>query len=215
MHAIEAQEDIIRRRHDLTQPTAVEFFNTPNYIALLSRGADLASACQGALLFKEVARMGAEPMSAAQFRHGPMEIVNPAHRYVIFARKTGFGRKSEAEKHLLRLAEEICGHGGRVLLYTDQPFDRLTNVRFVPVESVRMGLGTLVDLVHIQLLVHDLALRAGLEPRQVPVRGVARGGTLGKPINPYAARIGLRSNIEADQESSSGPSRFCGELPRA
>jgi hypothetical protein len=27
-----------------------------------------------------------------------------------------------------------------------------------------MGLGTLIDSVHIQFLVHDLALRAGLEP---------------------------------------------------
>ena len=86
MHAIEAQEKIIDRHDDLIPPT-VEFFNKPHYIALLSRGADLASAYQGALLFKEVAKMGAEPMSAAQFRHGPMEIINPAHRYIIFARQ--------------------------------------------------------------------------------------------------------------------------------
>ena len=87
MHAIEAQEKIIDRHDDLIPPT-VEFFDKPHYIALLSRGADLASVYQGALLFKEVAKMGAEPMSAAQFRHGPMEIINPAHRYIIFARQS-------------------------------------------------------------------------------------------------------------------------------
>lgn len=163
MHAIEAQEKIIERRDDLIPPT-VEFFNKPHYTALLSRGADLASAFQGALLFKEVAKMGAEPMSAAQFRHGPMEIIDPAHRYIIFARQAETSSNRKADNGLIRLAEDIRRHGGRVLLYTDLPFADLTNVRLIPVEWVRMGLGTLIDSVHIQLLVHDLALRAGLEP---------------------------------------------------
>jgi hypothetical protein len=93
-----------------------------------------------------------------------MEIINPAHRYIIFARSSGSSAKGRAGKRLLRLAEEICQHDGRVLLYADQPFTNLTHVRLIPVEAIRMGLGTLVDTVHIQLLVHDLALRAGLEP---------------------------------------------------
>jgi glucosamine--fructose-6-phosphate aminotransferase (isomerizing) len=163
MQAIEAQEKIIDRHDELIPPT-VEFFNNPHYIALLSRGAELASAYQGALLFKEVAKMGAEPMSAGQFRHGPMEIIDPAHRYIIFARQSETKRKREADDGLLKLAEDIRKHGGRVLLYTDLPFADVTNVRLIPVESVRMGLGTLIDSVHIQLLVHELALRAGLEP---------------------------------------------------
>jgi len=163
MHAIEAQENIIDRHDELTPPN-VEFFNRPHYVALLSRGADLASAYQGALLFKEVAKMGAEPMSAAQFRHGPMEIISPDHRYIIFARHQEAQPKRKPDTALLKLAEDIRKHGGRVLLYTDMPFAAASNVRVIPVESIRLGLGTLIDAVHIQLLVHDLALGAGLEP---------------------------------------------------
>jgi len=163
MHAIEAQEKILERGHELTLPT-IEYFNNPHYIALLSRGAELASAYQGALLFKEVAKIGAEPMSAAQFRHGPMEIIDPAHRYIIFARQKEIGPKRQADTTLFKLAKDIRKHGGRVLLYADVPFADVTNVRHVPVEPVRLGLGTLIDSVHIQLLVHELALRAGLEP---------------------------------------------------
>ena len=163
MQAIEAQERILERGDELTLPT-VEYFNNPHYIALLSRGAELASAYQGALLFKEVAKMGAEPMSAAQFRHGPMEIIDPAHRYIIFARQREIGPKRQADTALFKLAKDIRKHGGRVLLYADAPFAEVTNVRHVPVEPVRMGLGTLIDSVYIQLLVHELALRAGLEP---------------------------------------------------
>ena len=163
MHAIDAQEKVIDRHDELIPPT-VEFFNNPHYTALLSRGADLASVYQGALLLKEVAKMGAEPMSAAQFRHGPMEIIDSTHRYIMFARQSEHRPERKAEPDLFKLAQDIRKHGGRVLLYADQPFRDMTNVRHVPVEPVRMGLGTLIDSVHIQMLVHELALRGGLEP---------------------------------------------------
>jgi glucosamine--fructose-6-phosphate aminotransferase (isomerizing) len=157
LRAVEAQERVLER-HEILTPTAVEFFNDPPYVALLARGADLASACQGALMLKEVARLGAEAASAAQFRHGPIEIIHPDHRYVVFARQGKTG------KLLLKLADDIRKLGGRVLLLTEMPFEDITNVRVVEVEPIRLGLGTLVDTVHIQLLAHDLALRAGREP---------------------------------------------------
>jgi glucosamine--fructose-6-phosphate aminotransferase (isomerizing) len=155
--AIEAQERILDRR-DVLLPPAVEFFNNPPYVALLSRGSDMSSAYQGSLLLKEVARLAAEPMSAAQFRHGPIEIVSPAHRYIVFARQGKTG------KLLLNLVRDIRTHGGRVLLLTDMPFESLTNVRLAKMEPSQLGLGTLTDTLYIQLLARDLALRAGLEP---------------------------------------------------
>jgi len=155
--AIDEIEKVLDRAEVLIPPAA-EFFGQPPYVALLSRGADLASAYQGALMFKEVVRIGAEPLSAAQFRHGPVEIIDPAHRYVIFA------RQGETAKLLLKLTDDIRSNGGRVLLVGDQSFADLTNVRLMRFEPVPLGLGTLVDSVYIQLLVHELALRAGLEP---------------------------------------------------
>lgn len=157
MRAVEAQEQILERR-EVVMPPIVEFFNRPPYVALMSRGADLATAYQGALTLKEVARVAAEPTSAAQFRHGPMEIISPHHRYVVFARK---GRTGEL---LLKLADDIRNASGRVLLFTDLPSDHAANVGLVGVEPLRMGLGTLLDSVYVQLLAHDAALRAGLEP---------------------------------------------------
>jgi glucosamine--fructose-6-phosphate aminotransferase (isomerizing) len=157
MRAVEAQENILARR-EVLMPPIVEFFNRPPYVALMSRGADLATVYQGALTLKEVARLAAEPISAAQFRHGPMEIINPVHRYIIFARQGKTG------KLLLKLADDIRKSSGRVLLFTDMPFDHPANVRPVRLEPLRMGLGTLVDSIYIQLLAHDLALQAGLEP---------------------------------------------------
>ena len=130
----------------------------------MSRGADLASAYQGSLTLKEVARVGAEAISAAQFRHGPIEIVNPAHRYVVFARQGQSTPRSKTAKFLIKLAQDVRSHGGRVLLLADSPCETVTNMRLIRVEPARLGLGTLVDTLYIQLLAHDLAVRAGLEP---------------------------------------------------
>jgi glucosamine--fructose-6-phosphate aminotransferase (isomerizing) len=157
MRAAEAEEKILERYGDL-MPPIVEFFNCPPYVALMSRGADLSTAYQGALTLKEVARLAAEPISAAQFRHGPMEIINPNHRYILFARQGKTG------KLLLKLSRDIRKSSGRVLLFTDMPFNDFMNVRLVRVEPLRLGLGTLVDSICIQLLAHDTALRAGFEP---------------------------------------------------
>jgi glucosamine--fructose-6-phosphate aminotransferase (isomerizing) len=158
--ATDAQEKILERR-DVLIPPLVEFFDHPTYAALMARGADQASAHQGALMLKEVPRVGAEAISAAQFRHGPMEIVHPAHRYIVFARRV---QRSKTGELLLKLAKDIHTHGGRVILLTDMAFADLPNVQRVPVSSVPLGLGTLVDSLYLQLLAHDLALRAGLEP---------------------------------------------------
>jgi glucosamine--fructose-6-phosphate aminotransferase (isomerizing) len=157
MRAVEAQEDILERREDLIPPI-VEFFDRPPYVALMSRGADLATAYQGALMLKEVVRVAAEPISAAQFRHGPIEIISPNHRYILFARQGKTG------KLLLKLASDIRKSSGRVLLFTDMPFDDLMNVRLVRLQPIGLGLGTLVDSLYIQLLAYDAALRAGLQP---------------------------------------------------
>jgi len=166
MHAVDAQEKILDRHDDLMLPT-LEFFHHPPYVALLSRGADLASAFQGALMLKEVARLAAEPITAAQFRHGPIEIIDPSHCYIIFARHTQPVAAPRANKPvalLLKLAADIRSHKGRVLLLSDRPVENVTNIRLIQVDPIRLGLGTLVDIVLIQLLAHDYALRAGFEP---------------------------------------------------
>jgi len=157
MRAVKAQERILERR-EVLMPPIMEFFGRPSYVALMSRGPDLATAYQGALLLKEVARLASEPISAAQFRHGPIEMISPSHRYILFA------RQGITAKLLLKLAADIRNASGRVLLFSDLPFDDRLNARLVGLEPLRLGLGTLSDTVYIQLLAHDLALQAGLEP---------------------------------------------------
>ncbi len=174
VRAIEAEQHILEHREEFTGPTA-EFIGQPPYVLLMSRGADLATVYQGALMFKEVVRVAAEPMSAAQFRHGPIEIIQPSHRYMVIAREGAppsgarRGAKTPARsaatgRLLLKLAEDIRAHGGKVLLFTDLAGRFGPDMTVVRVDPLRLGLGTLVDSIYIQLLVHELAERAGLEP---------------------------------------------------
>ncbi len=178
LKAIRMQERILDRQEAIIPPL-VEFFDHPPYVALMSRGPDLASAMQAALTLKETVRLAAEPISAGQFRHGPIEIVNPMHRYVIFARQVNPGARqahnTNTGKLMLRLAMDIQSHGGRVLLFSDLSFTEMVNVRAVRVEPMRLGLGTLIDMLFVQLMAHELALRAGLEPGKFWIaQGVTR-----------------------------------------
>jgi glucosamine--fructose-6-phosphate aminotransferase (isomerizing) len=163
LRAVESQEKMLENPDAITAPT-VEFFDEPSYVAMMARGADMASACQGAQMLKEVARIGAEAISAAQFRHGPIEIINPEHRYVIFARQGLRGDRNKTFAYLVRLADDVRAHGGRVLLYSDVVRPAETNMRMVTVEPMRLKLGTLIDTLAIQLLAHDLAIKSGFEP---------------------------------------------------
>ncbi|MGH9375186.1 MAG: SIS domain-containing protein [Terriglobia bacterium] len=174
---IEAQEYILDRAAEVAGP-AVEFFNHPTYAALMARGADLATANQGALMLKEIARLGAEAISAAQFRHGSLQMISTAHRYIVTARKDYLrprGKAADTGKFLLRLAEDIRSHGGRVLLITDMPVKEALNMRIIQVEAAKLGLGTLIDSLHLQLLAHGLAVASGIEPGKFWIaQGVTR-----------------------------------------
>jgi len=128
----ETQERILERR-GVTAPSLAEYLGLPPYMGFLARGADLSTAHQGALMFKEVARLGAESASGGEFRHGPIEIVTPAQRYIVIARRGEEGGHEETAKLMLTLADDIRACGGRVLLFTDVPAAKNLSMRTVAV----------------------------------------------------------------------------------
>jgi len=90
-----------------------EWLEPARCIYLLGRGASLGSVHEGALLFHEAARTSAIPMSVAQFRHGPVEVVTPEFRAIVFA-------SQPATRDLDRaLAQDILALGGFALVAGD------------------------------------------------------------------------------------------------
>jgi glucosamine--fructose-6-phosphate aminotransferase (isomerizing) len=122
----------------------VEFLREARVVHLMGRGPSLASAHEGALLFNEAARTPSAPMSGAQFRHGPVEIVDSRLRGIVFA--------SQPTTRTLDLALasdlEAMGAGVRVCDAPGAP------APFQP----------LVEIVAVQVAACALAVSKGLDP---------------------------------------------------
>jgi glucosamine 6-phosphate synthetase-like amidotransferase/phosphosugar isomerase protein len=98
-------------------------------------------------------------MSAAHFRHGPIEVASPSHASVVFA-------PLGATFTLLRkLAEELLGFGTRVLFVTDtqEGLQHGSGLHVVRHAHVGETLAPLVNLVPLQLLASARAERLGFE----------------------------------------------------
>jgi glucosamine--fructose-6-phosphate aminotransferase (isomerizing) len=137
-----------------------EFIGNPSSTSVLARGPSLATAHQAAFNLKEIARFAAEPMSAAQFRHGPIEIASAEHLTVLFA------PLGSTFTLLRKLAEELLGYGSRVVFVTDsQESSRHQGDGLLPVRHPHLGetLAPLCNLLPLQLFAAARASRLGIE----------------------------------------------------
>ena len=75
------------------------------HLFLTGRGSSLSAVGTGALIIKEAARVHAEGMSSAAFRHGPIEMLRPDMLISVFS---GDGR-TQALNH--RLARDLLARG--------------------------------------------------------------------------------------------------------
>ncbi len=87
-----------------------KFIGTAQHITLFGRGYSLASANYGALIIEEAARFPATGISVPQFRHGPMEIVNPNFVAIML----GGGKNIWVMNQ--RLVNVIVSLGGRIVV---------------------------------------------------------------------------------------------------
>ena len=135
-----------------------EFVGTPSSTSVLARGPSLATAYQGAFNLKEVARYFAEPMSAAQYRHGPLEVAAPGHLAMVMA------PLGPTFTLLRKLTEELLGFGTRVMFVTDtqeslrHDGDGLCAVRHPHLDEM---LAPLINLIPLQLFANARAGRLG------------------------------------------------------
>ena len=136
-------------------------------ISLIGRGNGLSSAHAGALFMREVVKFPAMDFDSAEFRHGPMEMVQDDFYAIVFA-PAGRTQKLNAE-----LAANIAEKGGHVVLITDEE-GALTpspNMMQIILPQVEEYASQLLQILPVQLLANALA-----EEKQIPV-GVFRWGS--------------------------------------
>ncbi len=119
------------------------FFESATSVYLLARGASIASAKEGALLFHEVAKFPAISMGAGNFRHGPVEVVDAKFRAIVFA-------PDDSTRELnLALARDLASLGGQV--------------QFIRAETPA-ALACVSEIVPVQLAALRLAEWRGIVP---------------------------------------------------
>ncbi len=122
-------------------------------VFVTGRGDSLAAAGTGGLILKESTRLHAEGMSAAAFRHGPLEMAGDQVLVLIFE-----GDRNSAVHHR-RLAEDVIRGGGRVALIGEaQPTVEVGRLPTAP-SAVR----PLLEILPVQMLSLALATRDGIE----------------------------------------------------
>jgi glucosamine--fructose-6-phosphate aminotransferase (isomerizing) len=124
-------------------------------LIIVGRGISLASAETAGLILKEAAKVAAQGLSAAQFRHGPLELADPTLTVLVFE---GEERSARLNR---KLVEELQGYGARAFLITGKDPSGLPCIPCPAGEGIGMAVA---EVLPIQMLSFPLARRNGFEP---------------------------------------------------
>lgn len=91
-----------------------------SHIAFMGRGYSLSSAYSAALFMREAAKFPAVDFESAEFRHGPLEAVDPDFLGVVFAPS---GKTYELN---IAIAEQIVKCSGRAIVITDGDYRQMS-----------------------------------------------------------------------------------------
>lgn len=137
------------------------FFHQARPLYLLYRGEAKGAAFCGRLVLEEVARWPGVAMDAAEFRQGPMEVVDDRFGSVLFVPQ---GVQGELN---LALATDLLESGGKVMLVGDCHRDDRPGQLVFPLSGVHDTFLPVVGIVPLQMLAYKLALHQGYTPGEV------------------------------------------------
>ena len=129
---------------------------------VLGRGYEYATAREWALKLKELARVFADPYSAADFQHGPVALVEPGVPVLAVV------PEGVASAGLVELLGSLRDRGAEVLTLSDSEAIRSSGRRSVTLPAnVPEWLRPIVSIVPAQLFAYHLTRARGLDP-EVP-----------------------------------------------
>jgi glutamine---fructose-6-phosphate transaminase (isomerizing) len=126
-------------------------------VALLGRGSARAASELGALVMKEAARIPAEAMESAQFRHGPLELAGTRLAVAVVATEPATAELDRA------FAAELANAGASVLLI-EREARAPTFEAQIAVGDVGRTLAPAVAALPFQLLAWRIAVDRGFQP---------------------------------------------------
>ncbi len=154
VYLAEAVKDFTR-----TKEKMLAHIGTPPYISLLGRGWSYATAEAGALFIKEGAKSPSIAFESAQFRHGPIELVDRQFAAMVFVPK---GRCENLQKGII---QEICLHGGKVIAVAEEGVSLPSHPGVLPIwqHYGREELAPLVNITAVQAYIDYTALERKID----------------------------------------------------
>lgn len=131
-------------------------------LIVTGRGASMSTVWNGALITKEAAKFPLEGMNAADFRHGPLEMVSPKLTALVFA---GLATTKTLNR---KLALEIVEHDGRALWLDTKPDPELPTI-LIP--NTDESVQPLVEILPMQMLTLVLAARRNVTAGEFRIVG--------------------------------------------
>ncbi|HLO29556.1 MAG TPA: SIS domain-containing protein [Anaerolineales bacterium] len=125
----------------------------PRRLAILGRGASMSAVYTGSLILGEAAKYSATPFQAAEFRHGPLELVNPDLTVLLFAGPT------ETRDLNLRLFKDLRGYDAKAFWIGSGVDEWQIDLPEVPAVGM-----PLMEILPMQLLSIHFARQIGVEP---------------------------------------------------
>lgn len=127
---------------------------------VLGRGYEYGNVREWALKLKELARVVADPYSAADFRHGPLALAEPGHPVLAIAPS---GAVAEDLIALLALLRDR--HGVELLVLSDRPDVRALGSRAIALPGgLPDHLAPIASIIPAQLFAMHLARARGIDP---------------------------------------------------
>lgn len=144
---------------DEMQEQMRSYMGVPAYLSLIARGWSYTTAEGGALFIKEGAKLPSIAFEAAQFRHGPIELVGEGFVAMVFLPG---GRCAQMQQ---RIAEEICAYGGKVVVVAEEGVELqgLDGALILRQRYVSQELAPLVNIVPVQSFIDYAAKGRGID----------------------------------------------------
>jgi len=126
---------------------------------IVGRGYEYATAREWALKLKELGRVFADPYSSADFRHGPIALVQPGIPVLVLAPT---GVPAEGQHELLR---DLADRGVETVVVSDDPAALALGRWSIPIPaSVPEWLRPIISILPAQLFAYHATLARGLDP---------------------------------------------------
>lgn len=155
IRAIDALPEALHSATRCDWSAAIEVLAPAQKLMVIGRGIGFPVALEAALKFKETSALQAEAFSGAEFRHGPMALVEPGYALLIFA------TRGPTQAGLLALARDMRLRGARVLLAA--PADIAERDLTLPVAATA-DLDPVVAIQAFYLMAAQLARARGMDP---------------------------------------------------